>query len=349
MNEDEDNASTAPTSHPWAGLLPWQHDAARAALAGRARWPHALLLTGREGIGKRMLALEFARALLCEAARADGSACGECPGCRYVAAHQHPDLRVVEPVEVDDEGAATPVPWITVAHIRALIEWAQLTSHRRMAKVAVIAPAERMNAAAANALLKTLEEPPAGTYLLLVSHQPGRLPATVRSRCRVLAAPFPEPEVARAWLAEQGVGEPDALLSQAGGAPLAALALDIPGYQSERAVWLSALASPKVLEPVALAARIDAAPRELRRERLAAAIDWLSAWCADIAAARAGDTPRRNVDHAVAIATLEPTVAPVPLFRYYRSLARARAQIAHPLTPRLVAEALLFDYLDLFR
>jgi DNA polymerase-3 subunit delta' len=332
----------------WTGLLPWQHDAARAALAGRERWPHALLLTGREGIGKRVLALEFARALLCEAARADGSACGECAGCRYATAFQHPDLRIVEPIEIDDDGVATPAPWITVPHIRALIEWAALTSHRRIAKVAVIAPAERMNAAAANALLKTLEEPPAGTYLILVSHQPGRLPATVRSRCRVMAAPFPEPGAARAWLARQGVGEPDALLAQAGGAPLTAHALDVPGYQSERATWLAALAAPDTLEPVTLAGRIDAGPRELRRERLAAAIDWLSAWCADVAAARAGDAPRRNVDHAAAIATLGRAVAPVPLFRYYRSLERARAQIAHPLTPRLVAEALLFDYLNLF-
>jgi DNA polymerase III delta' subunit len=216
----------------WTGLLPWQHDAARAALAGRERWPHALLLTGREGIGKRVLALEFARALLCEAARADGSACGECAGCRYATAFQHPDLRIVEPIEIDDDGVATPAPWITVPHIRALIEWAALTSHRRIAEVAVIAPAERMNAAAANALLKTLEEPPAGTYLILVSHQPGRLPATVRSRCRVMAAPFPEPGAARAWLARQGVGEPDALLAQAGGAPLTAHALDVPATRA---------------------------------------------------------------------------------------------------------------------
>jgi DNA polymerase-3 subunit delta' len=347
MSEEDDAVVATPRS--WTGLLPWQHDAARTALAGRATWPHALLLTGREGIGKRGLALEFARALLCEDARADGSACGECDGCRYVAAFQHPDLRIVEPVEIDDEGAATPAPWITVAHIRALIEWAQLTSHRGMAKVAVIAPAERVNAAAANALLKTLEEPPAGTYLILVSHQPGRLPATVRSRCRVMAAPFPEFGSARAWLAEQGAGKPDALLAQAGGAPLAALALDASGYQAERAAWLDALAAPDELQPVTLAARIDAGPRELRKERLAAAIDWLSAWCADIAAVHAGDAPLRNVDHAEAIASLGRAVAPVPLFRYYRSLARARAQIAHPLTARLVAEALLFDYLKLFR
>ena len=192
----------------WVGLLPWQHDAARAALRRRARWPHALLLSGREGIGKRTFALELARSLLCEDGAGDGFACGVCASCRYVQAGQHPDLRIVEPVELDDDNVATPSLWITIAHVRALIDWAQLTSHRHVAKVAVIAPAERMNVAAANALLKTLEEPPSSTYLILVAHQPGRLPATVRSRCQWLAAPVPDEAVAREWLVGQGVDQP---------------------------------------------------------------------------------------------------------------------------------------------
>src|SRR5206468_10384305 len=140
-----------------------------------------------------------------------------CASCRYAHAGQHPDLRLVEPIEIDDDNVATPSLWITVAHVRALIDWAALTSHRRIAKVAVIVPAERMNPAAANALLKTLEEPPAGTYLILASSEPGRLAPTIVSRCRKLLAPRPSADEARAWLAAPGVGNPDIELPQAGG------------------------------------------------------------------------------------------------------------------------------------
>ena len=346
--DDGDEPSSATSA--WPGLYPWQHAAATAMLAERERWPHALLVTGAAGLGKRALALEFARALLCEAPLADGGACGTCPGCRYVAAGQHPDLRIVEPIEVDDDnGEAKAVEWIAVDRIRALIDWAQLTSHRRVAKVAVIVPAERMNAAAANALLKTLEEPPSSTYLILVTAAPGRIPATLRSRCRRLAAPQPDTESATRWLAAQGVVNPAALLAQAAGAPLAALSLADRGYQAERAVWLTALATPGALEPAMLAARIEAAPRDQRRERIATLIDWLLAWCGDLALARAGVAPRRNADHAVALTRLAAAVAPVPLFRYHRALLRQRGLVAHPLQPRLVAISLLTDYRSLFR
>ncbi len=182
-------------------LLPWHRDLATAMLQQRARWPHALLIAGRRGLGKRALALHFARALLCEAPRPDGDACGVCPSCLYVAAGAHPDLRLIEPLLFDEEGNVTVVDAITVDRIRELTAFTQLSTHRHRAKVAVIAPAEAMNAAAANALLKTLEEPPADTYLMLVSHQSARLPATIISRCRRLPVPEPDVTAAAAWLA----------------------------------------------------------------------------------------------------------------------------------------------------
>ena len=241
-----------------------------------------------------------------------------------------------------------PVEWIVVDKIRALTGWAQLTSHRGGAKVGIIDPAERMNAAAANALLKTLEEPPPGTFLLLVSHQPGRLAATIRSRCQVVAAPQPSTAEGAAWLARQGIRDADGVLAQAGGAPLAAVALADTGYQAERAAWIRALAAPRDMSVSALGQRIDAGPRESRKERLAAAIDWLVGWCADLARVRAGGVPIRNPDYAAQLAALAPSVAGVPLFRYHRSLLDQRALLAHPLQPRLVAEALLIDYRALF-
>jgi len=328
-------------------VLDWQRPIVAELAARRERWPHALLITGPRGIGKRVLADALARARLCEAPAGDGSSCGRCASCRYVDAGQHPDLRIVEPVDMTDD-VAKPVEWIVVDRIRALTRWAQLTSHRGGAKVAIIDPAERMNAAAANALLKTLEEPPPATYLLLVSHQPGRLPATIRSRCQVVAAPLPTTAQGAQWLAAQGVRDATALLAQANAAPLAALALADPAYQAERALWLKALAAPATLSVAALGLRIDAGPREGRKERLAAVIEWLIGWCADLARVRAGGTPVRNPDHGTELSALATSVAGLPLFRYHRRLLDQRALLAHPLQPRLVAEALLIDYRALF-
>ena len=349
MNRDTNDDATADAAaiRPSVAPLDWQRTALIELTARRARWPHALLITGSRGIGKRMLADALARALLCETPGSNGTPCGECPGCRYAAAGQHPDLRVIEPIDVTDD-VAKPVEWIVVDRIRALTRWAQLTSHRGGAKVGIIDPAERMNPAAANALLKTLEEPAADTYLLLVSHQPGRLPATIRSRCQVIAAPPPTAAQGAEWLAAQGVRDAERLLAQANGAPLAALALADYGYQAERAAWMRALAAPADLSVTALGLRIDAGPREGRKDRLAAAIDWLAAWCADLARVRAGGAPVQNPDYAAQLAALARSVAGVALFRYHRSLLDQRALLARPLQPRLVAEALLIDYRALF-
>ena len=305
-------------------------------------------MSGARGLGKRTLALNFARALLCENPDGDGLACGTCAGCRYVQAGQHPDLRVVEPIDRDDDEVKmlTEIP---VRHIRALNEWATITAHRGRAKVAVIATADELNMEAANALLKTLEEPPPETYLILVSHQPGRVPATLRSRCRRLPAPMPAREAARQWLQERGVDHPDSVLAQAGGAPLRARELAHPVWQEERTAWLAALAKPKTLLVVGVAARLDAAPKDERRERLGLAIDWLLAWTVDLARVAAGGAAERNPDYAAALGGLAAAVAPIPLIRYHRTLLRQRALVAHPLQPRLVAEALLLAYRDLFR
>jgi DNA polymerase-3 subunit delta' len=240
------------------------------------------------------------------------------------------------------------VDTITIDRVRALTEFAQLTSHRQRAKVAVIAPAERMNAAAANALLKTLEEPPPGTYLILVSDRPGRLPPTILSRCRKLAAPFPAPDTAGGWLAAAGVEAPEVALAQAAGAPLAALAYADPAVVSERREWIAALSAPERLSVPVLAARIDAGGKEERKARLARAVDWLIGWTVDMARVEAGGAVRQNPDAAEPLHRLAARVAPIALFRYHRSLLGQRALLVHPLQPRLVAEALLIDYKALF-
>ena len=194
-----------------------------------------------------------------------------------------------------------------------------------------------MNAAAANALLKTLEEPPAGTYLILVADQPGRLPPTIVSRCRKLAAPLPAPDEARGVARRRRASTtPDLALAQAGGAPLAALAHADAGWRGRAArLARGAGAAASGCRCIALAARIDAGGKDERKARLARVIDWLLAWTADLArvaagGARAAEPGRRGGARARSRAR----VAPVALFRYHRSLLRQARMLAHPLQPR---------------
>ena len=331
-------------------LPPWQTDVAAVTLARRSRWPHALLITGRPGLGQRMLALHFARALLCEAPLSSGEACAACAACGYVAQGTHPDIQLIEPVIYDEEGNATPIDVISVDRVRDLIAFSQLSPHRQRAKVAVIAPAEAMNAAAANALLKTLEEPSAATFLILVSHHPDRLPATIVSRCQRLAAPEPSPAAAAAWLAQHGIADAKGrlLLAQAGGAPLLALTLANDDMQREREHLLGQLERPERLSPLAFGARLDAGPKDGRKAQLANAVYWLIAWTADLASVAAGATPAFNPDRVEALNSLASRVALAPLFRYYRTLLQQRALLPHPLQPRWVAESLLIEYRKLF-
>ena len=227
--------------------LPWQRDAwdTLKARLGGGQLPHALLITGQPGIGKGLLASAFARLVLCRTPR-DGRACGSCASCVQFAAGTHPDFSRVSFEERDgkagEEGLLKSA--ISVDQIRDLIASLQLRSHNEGGhKVALVEPAEGMSIAAANSLLKTLEEPPADTLLLLVSAAPGRLPATVRSRCQVIAPPPPRAPDAVAWLdARETRQDWNLLLGLAGGAPLAALELALSDLPSRRQSFFASLA-----------------------------------------------------------------------------------------------------------
>ena len=189
-----------------SALAPWQQQpfdqAVNALLEGRLG--HALLLMGPALMGKREVALRLSRRLLCATPAPDGQACGACRGCRQFEAGTHADFRHVSfmPTEKGDKLRSE----IVVDQMRALGQWFALTPQLGGAQVALVEPAHALNSAAANALLKTLEEPAPGRYLLLVTDQPGRLPATIRSRCQRLEFRLPPREAADAWLATKGHG-----------------------------------------------------------------------------------------------------------------------------------------------
>lgn len=194
-------------------LAPWLLETWRS-LSERlstSRLPHALLLCGPAGLGKRVLADALAAAALCQSRRADGFACAECRACLLLAAGTHPD-RMYLSFEMRDDGK-TPRTEIVIEQIRTLSEKLSLSSQFGGMQVVIIDPADRMNPSAANALLKTLEEPSGSTVMILVSDQPSRLPATIRSRCQRIQINPPSHAQALEWILGRGISASDAELA----------------------------------------------------------------------------------------------------------------------------------------
>lgn len=197
-------------------IYPWQNTIWQQLIEPlqQGRLSHALLLTGEQGLGKEQLAKCFSQLALCQ--KPQQFACGECKSCLLFQANTHPDIQWVEP-----DGRQ-----IRIDQIRAMTEKISQTAQQGGRKVAVIAPAEAMNTAAANALLKCLEEPSGNTLIILLSHSPKRLLPTILSRCQRLALQKPSFEQASIWLATwiSDKAQREQLLHLANGNPLQAKA-----------------------------------------------------------------------------------------------------------------------------
>ncbi len=319
--------------HPWTQAL-W-----RDLTGDRARLPHALLLHGPRGIGKRAFATDLAQWLLCEQPGAEG-ACGQCKACGWFEQGGHPDFKRVEPAaeaELEDEPGKKGGKYVTIKEIRALGDFLGLVSHQGGWRVVVIQPAEALNPAAANALLKTLEEPPANVLLVLVAHQPRRLPATVLSRCRKMALALPDRETAKAWLEQQGM-DALTLLDEVGGAPLLALECAEPDRLSRRARFLDALAEPSAQGLSDLA--------QGSRDRVEESWGWLTRWLYDLLAIQAQGSARYFPESEPALRKLAAHSKPVALWQCQQELIAAGRWLRHPLNGQLLLESWLLRYLD---
>ncbi|GAB3758639.1 DNA polymerase III subunit delta' [Ramlibacter monticola] len=315
---------------------PWIRAQLRRLLAQRG---HAWLLHGPSGLGQYQLGLAMAQAWLCDRPTPDG-ACGQCDSCHQVQVRSHTDLAVLMPetemlardwplgekaqADIDDK-KRKPSKEIRVEAMRDAIDFAQLTSGRGRGKVVLVYPAERMNAITANALLKTLEEPPGDVRFVLATEAAHLLLPTIRSRCLGHGMAWPQAGEATAWLAEEGVAAAAApvLLRAAGGRPEDALRLHQAGLDARAwSQW------PKALVRGDTSAIAGWGPADL--------VEALQKLCHDLLAVRSGAAPR-----FFEAADLPPAATVEALTAWWRSLAATSRTVEHPFNAGLLLEDLV--------
>jgi DNA polymerase III subunit delta' len=175
-------------------LLPWHQEAWELLQHQRLKQqvPNALLITGVPGVGKHFFAQQWAQSLLCEQPQVQGMACGKCISCRLFQGGTHSDFLQLSSSEEQQT--------IKIDDIREIIELNQKTTNFGSWKVMILQNAHTLNVYAANALLKTLEEPNDHTCIILITDHPLILPATLRSRCQLMSISTPSSSSALAWL-----------------------------------------------------------------------------------------------------------------------------------------------------
>jgi DNA polymerase-3 subunit delta' len=319
-----------------ATTAPWIAQQTRQLLAQRG---HAWLLSGPSGLGQYGLALALVRAWLCEKPSEHG-ACGHCGSCHAVDVRTHADLCVLMPEtvmielgwplsekaqsDIDDKKRKASKE-IRVDAMRDAVEFSQRTSARGRGKAVLVYPAERMNNVTANALLKTLEEPPGDVKFVLASESAHQLLPTIRSRCLGHSMVWPDAPSALSWIEGQGVAPAQAavMLRAAGGRPEDALSFSQSGRDPH--AW-SRL--PKAI------ARGDLSV--LKDWSLAQVVDGLHKLCHDVLAVKMGASPR-----FFELADL-PVGSSVPvLTQWSKALSISARSVEHPFNAGLMLEALV--------
>lgn len=299
------------------------------------RLPHAIMLAGPAGLGKRHFARVMAQFLLCQSPRSE-SACGRCKSCELNKAGTHPDFIIVAPEEA---GKA-----IRVDDIRALADTQGKTAQQAGYKVVVLEPAEAMNTNAANALLKTLEEPAAKTLLVLVSDAPSSVLPTIRSRCQIRTLAIPPTEQSLHWLTPLVSGtdyNAKELLAMARGAPLRARDLVQGDALEQQQTWLKDMGRLTLgqADPVAVAS-------EWQKGDVAEQVNWLISWLHDLACWQVGAEVMHidQLDEAnkQALRAMQPAL----VHRFQEKLLSCKKRLASGANPnkQLLIEELLMDW-----
>ena len=321
--------------------LPWQDAQWQPLLQrlGTGRLAHALLLNGVPGVGKGVFAQALAARLLCHQSDAE-YACGHCKSCELIRAGSHPDLLVVEP-----ESAGKP---IKIDQVRRVNEFARKTAQQGGCRAIIINPAEAMNVNAANALLKSLEEPGGGTFFLLVSARSGDMLPTIRSRCQMSSFAVPNASLAKAWLADHIADSQvlEQLLLLSSGAPITARAMFDSDVLTLRGRLINAL--PELfrgnLTPVELA-------RQWHTGNVTQLLAWLGSWLDDAVKLQltADDRFIRNKDQSRMLGYLADKASAMDLLRLRDSVVGQRQQLLDGATvnTQMLLEGVFGDLLEL--
>jgi DNA polymerase-3 subunit delta' len=305
--------------------------------------PHALLLSGRAGIGKHQFALDISAALLCHQPNST-IACGNCSSCTWLKEGLQPDFKLIAP-ENGDVGdlkkKSAKKTQISVEQIRHLYDYLSLSNHQTQSKrIVLISPAETLNIASANALLKILEEPPTDTIFILVTSQPHRLLATITSRCQVVSMLMPSQTEVIDWLSAQDVNNAESALHYAGGSPLQALAFH-DNFE----------ANSKLIQQLEKGPRLDpfsSAPLFLSfgMER---ALEAIQKWTFDLLNVKLLLDSRYHTQQASTLQALCKSVNLTLLLRFQQSLVEMKKTASHPLSNEMQLENLLLKYTTLFK
>ena len=352
-----------------------------------ANCPNAILLHGQSGIGKFAFGLELAKSLLCESADRSSRPCNQCEACHWFNTGNHPDFIALVPethrkllphadyesdespkksksVRDDSDGEASEKKEkknISIEETRSAIESLSIGSHRGGNRVILIYPLEMLRSDSANTLLKSLEEPPENTIFILLADRLDRVLPTIRSRCRLLAAPRPEREQGLAWLRSEllkikGLKINDAdvetVYDEQGGAPYSVLeSLIARNNQDEKDVLtISIQASRYLLQSMTQGVRINwlDTAEKTHKAQYGYLLAAMQRWTSDLQAVAQGGNPRYYPKHLSTLKGLSQTAKTTKLHQFWQSLVQARRHENHPLANRVQLEALLSQYQQVF-
>ena len=323
--------------HEWAVDLLREHVA-------QDRMRHAYLITGSQGVGRRTLALRLAQAVNCDQPPAPGVPCLKCRSCEKIEHMTHPDLAIVEAERIGGT--------LKVDQVRELQRSLMLTPYEARYRVAILLRFEEAHPSAANALLKTLEEPPPKVILILTASSVENLLPTVVSRCEVLRLRSLALNEVSQWLEDDwdvSSDEANLLAHISGGIPGYALRLHKkPELMEKRAVWLEdhqrLISSGRVDRFAYIAPLISPKnPSKTRTELRDRFLIWISLWRDVLHKAIGTSAPISNLDHADMIAALVAAFDEDIARSMVSALQRTLILIDKNVNARLAAEVLMLD------